>query len=273
MGTAILDVRAGRHGLLAALRVLGITVLLAVVLSLAILPFLGMPWWKVLRRCASVAAALSIVWSIRFKEKRSFASYGLDWSADARKDLWLGLCAGSVGLAVLLCFGFLSGSYHISFTPDRWKLWRVLTTFVPVALVVGILEEIFFRGYLFGNLKSVSTKMGIVLSSALYSVVHLKVVEFHPSVGRELIGLFLLGAILCLSTLWTRRLWLAIGLHAVLAYGARVNKLVLEISPLDHTWLTGTSRLINGVAGWVSLILVALAIGLVLNRRGRVGQA
>ncbi len=273
MGTATLDAPAGRNGLHAALRLLLVTVFIAFVLSLLALPFLDMPWWKILRRCASISATLSLLWCVHFKENRSLASYGLAWSRSALGELQMGIAAGAIGLGFLLAVGFLTGAYHISLYPDRLKLWRVLITFMPMALLVGVLEELFFRGYLFGNLKLLSPKLAVILSSALYSIVHLRTFEFQASVVRELIGLFLLGSILCLSYLWTKRLWLAIGLHAVLAYGARVNKLVLGIAHLDPAWLMGTSRLINGAAGWVSLILVALAIGLVLNRKRGVGQA
>jgi hypothetical protein len=50
----------------------------------------------------------------------------------------------------------------------------------------------------------------------------------------------------------------------VLAYGARVNKLVLAIDP-SITWLTGTSRLINGVVSWV----VLLGLGVLVWRKTR----
>ena len=43
------------------------------------------------------------------------------------------------------------------------------------------------------------------------------------------------------------------GLHAVLAYGARVNKLVIEFHDLSQSWLSGTSRLVNGLVGWIAL--------------------
>ena len=74
--------------------------------------------------------------------------------------------------------------------------------------------------------------------------------------GLELIGLFLLGTVLALSSLRTKQLYLAVGLHASLAYGAGINKLLFTFPDPSRAWLTGTSRLVNGLVGWVVLLAV-----------------
>ena len=81
----------------------------------------------------------------------------------------------------------------------------------------------------------------------------------------QLGGLFLLGEVLSLSYLRTGQLYLPMGLHAVLAYGVRVNKLLIEFTDLSLSWLVGTSRLVNGLASWVML----LGIGGIVFWRGR----
>ena len=63
----------------------------------------------------------------------------------------------------------------------------------------------------------------------------------------------------------TNSLYLSIGLHAVLAYGARVNKLLMQFTDPSLAWFTGTSRLVNGLVGW----LVLLGIGGVILRWAR----
>jgi hypothetical protein len=91
----------------------------------------------------------------------------------------------------------------------------------------------------------------------------------------ELGGLFLLGNLLAFTFLWTRQLYLAVGLHAALAYAARVNKLVVSFPDQSIAWLVGTSRLINGIVSWV--VLFALG-GIIFwwvraSRRGRAPDA
>ena len=99
-----------------------------------------------------------------------------------------------------------------------------------------------------------ATPLAVAISGALYALVHLRDSSWTAATYRELFGLFLLGGVLALSYLRTRQLYFAIGLHAALAYGARVNKLVIQIPDASLSWLTGTSRLINGVVSWIVLL-------------------
>ena len=113
-----------------------------------------------------------------------------------------------------------------------------------------------FRGYILQHLMAFSKPLAIIGSSAVYALVHLKTPEMTRMTAMELFGLFLLGVVLAMSYVRTHQLSLAIGLHASLAYGARVNKVVLAFHDSSN-WLVGTSRLINGVASWVALLVIA----------------
>ena len=79
--------------------------------------------------------------------------------------------------------------------------------------------------------------------------------------------------VLALTVLWTHQLWLAIGLHAALAYGAQVNRLVIAIPNSSLTWLVGSNRLINGVAAWAALGLLAGIVWWWTHRTQQGGQA
>jgi len=86
--------------------------------------------------------------------------------------------------------------------------------------------------------------------------VHVKTSALSVAVWLELGGLFLFGGVLALSFLLTHQLYLAVGLHAVLAYGVRVNKLLFEFTDPSISWLVGTSRLVNGIANWIILVVM-----------------
>ena len=256
--------RPARSCLSAWLSVLrfGLCVLLiSVVLSLLALPWLHLSWWKVLRRCVSIGAALSL-WLCATKfEHRPLTSYGLSgWAGAGKGQVVFGLILGCGALGLLLAVGLASGSCTLELTPDRWKLYRVMLGFLPAAPLVGLLEELTFRGFLLQHLRSCSRSLAIIVSSGLYAVVHLKTLAWTDATSRELIGLFLLGVVLAVSALRTGTLYMAIGLHAVLAYGARVNKVLMGFTESSSAWLVGTSRLVNGVTSWV----VLLAIGAVV---------
>src|SRR5207302_7663463 len=117
--------------------------------------------------------------------------------------------------------------------------WSGVAKAVGAAAVVPLIEETFFRGLVLGALlKTGRQTMSILLTSALYSIVHfLKAPDRTSSTVTWLSGfnsiahafvqfadpvlvaagfttLFLIGLILADARLQTRSLWLSIGLHA-----------------------------------------------------------
>lgn len=259
-----------------------VVILLACALTLLASPWVDLSLWKIFRRCASIAAALATWLFIRRFRGLTFRAYGLTPLAQGRPQFFLGAGLGLAALAILLMMGQVSGACHIDIHPDSFKLWRTLIGFIPAAFLVSILEELVFRGLILrellaapppGPVEPQSSRSGrnvrptgvgplrsaipaIIISSGLYAAVHLRSPGMTASTWMELGGLFLLGAVLAISCLKTGSLWSAIGLHSVLAYGARVNKLIIAIPDSSWGWLTGTSRLINGLAAW-GLILIA----------------
>jgi membrane protease YdiL (CAAX protease family) len=231
------------------------------------MPWLDLSWWTIFRRCVSIGAAVSL-WLCARLERRSLRSYGLADPRAGKRDLLFGLLLGIGMLGLMLVVGLVSGACRIDVTPDRLKLWRTVIGFLPAAALVGVLEELVFRGVILQHLLVFSKPVAVVASSALYAVVHLKTATLTLATWLELGGLFLLGSVLALSYLVTHQLYLAIGLHGVLAYGARINKLVIDIPETSLSWLVGTSRLVNGLVGW----LVLLGIGGVIVRWARSSQ-
>ena len=230
---------------------------LALLFSLLITPWTHLSLWKVFRRCVSVSAALSLWLFIRKLERRSFRSYGFAEPKTGKREFLFGVLLGCGGLGLLFGAYLVFGVCRIRITPDVARLWRTVGGFLPLAVLVGVLEELVFRGMILQHLMTCSKGLAVVGSSALYAAVHLKSAAWNLAVWYELLGLFLLGGLLALTYLLTRRLYLAVGLHAVLAYGARVNKLLVEFTDPSLTWLVGTSRLVNGVAGWIALLGMA----------------
>jgi len=216
--------------------------------------WVDLPWWKVFRRCVSVAAALTLWIFLRRVHGQSFRSLGLGSWSQGKRQLICGVVLGFG--AVLLVGGLYLASQvcRVSVHPDRWRLWRTLIGFLPAAGLIAVLEELIFRGYVLQQLLACSRRLAVAGSSAAYALVHLRPNLAWPSTGFELVGLFLLGWVLAQSFLFTKQLYLAIGLHAALAYCARVNKLLVEFTAPSLQWLVGTSRLVNGVIAWVALL-------------------
>ena len=231
-------------------------ILLGLIFSALARPWLHLSWWKVFRRCVSISAALSLWLIVTRVERRTLRSYGFFDSAVGKRQFFLGVGLGVASLATLFAVGLATGNCQLDVTPDRLRLWRTIIGFIPAAVLVGVLEELTFRGFIFQHLAVCSKPLAVIASSVAYSLVHLKTRAIDLSSGLELMGLFLLGIVLALSYLRTRQLYLAVGLHASLAYGAGVNKLLFAFPNPSRAWLTGTSRLVNGLVGWMVLLAV-----------------
>ncbi|MBI4323558.1 MAG: CPBP family intramembrane metalloprotease [Candidatus Omnitrophica bacterium] len=235
--------------------------LVGLLLSVLAHPWVPLSLWRVFRRCVSIAAALVLFVMVRRQTPgHPWRSLGLTAWRDGRRQLLQGVGLG-LGMVLALGVGYLGfGVWDVALHPDRWKLWRTVLGFLPAAGLIAILEELVFRGYLFQQLLACSRLVAIVGTSAAYALVHVKPNLVWPSSGWELGGLFLLGVVLAASVLRTGRLYLAIGLHGVLAYCARVNKLVVARSDSSLQWLVGSDRLVNGLIAWLALILLGLAM-------------
>ena len=228
--------------------------LISLALSWLALPWLHLPWWNVFRRCVSFGSALSLWIFIKKYERRSVRSYGFQDPRAGKRQLGLGLLLGLGALGAIVAIGLATGAYQIAITPDRVRLWRTVIGFIPAAMLVSVLEELVFRGFILQHLLVRSRSLAIIVTSVLYALVHLKRPTLVLSTYLELGGLFLLGCVLAISYLRTRQLYLAIGLHAVLAYGARVNKLLIQFPYPSISWLVGTTRLVNGLLSWAFLL-------------------
>ena len=231
--------------------------LISAVLAFLAAPWVHLSWWPVFRRCVSISAAISLWLFMRKIERRSFQSYGFSVFREGKRQLVFGVLLVFSTLALMWGIGLASGAYRLEVTDDRMRLWVTLLGFLPAAALVSVLEELVFRGFILRHFIAHSKALAVIASSALYAIVHVKTSAVDGGLLRELIGLFLLGNVLSVRCLLTAQLYLSVGLHLAFAYGARINKLLIEFPHSSLAWLTGTSRLINGVATWVALAGVA----------------
>ena len=235
----------------------GLSLLALLLRDIRLLPWLdGLSWWRIFRRCVSLAAALTLWFVVCKSTSRTLRSYGFSAPKAGKRQFQFGVLLGLGVVALLLGTLVLTGACRWEVIPDRIKLWRVVLTFIPAAVLVGVLEELTFRGVILQHLLRYSTSLAVLASSTLYALVHMKTIAFTRSSGMELVGLFLLGGVLAISFLQTQQLYFAVGLHAALAYGARVNKLFVDFSNDSMAWLVGTSRLTNGLINWVMLVIL-----------------
>jgi membrane protease YdiL (CAAX protease family) len=157
--------------------------------------------------------------------------------------------------------------------------------YLPAAIVIGLLEEGFFRAFLLGGMEGDIGSLGALLaSSAIFALIHILrsparfyLTGLHPAAGAEVllasaarighpqnaaalwVGLFLLALVLGEAFLLTRRVYCSIGLHAGFVLGAKTWR--LTESRAVPWWLAGTGPvgLLAAPAAWaIAMILLAV---------------
>jgi membrane protease YdiL (CAAX protease family) len=174
----------------------------------------GLPRYaEILITLPSTLAATFIARSVL--DHRTIQSMGLNIHRRMVLDLMVGFIIPLflIGLIFLLEWGFgwlqiETTSWQASPNPD-WVIG--LLGSLGYFIVIGVQEELIFRGYQLHNLiEGLDLTKGLILSSAFFALAHL----FNPYTSiLSTLGLFISGLFLAYGWVRTRQLWLPIGLH------------------------------------------------------------
>jgi membrane protease YdiL (CAAX protease family) len=211
-------------------------------------PHLSNPKFKrVLSRCVLVIAVLLFYPAVRLSGVTSFRDLG--WSRDPRR--WRTIAAWYLAGAVLMAAIYvgcdLAGAFH--FKPRSTELGHMLAKWGALltgSLFIGIFEETFFRGYVFGVFRTrLNFWAAAVAASAIFALVHLARpaapegldpthwlagIRMLPHItdgvdarylAPSMTNLFLMGTLFCILYRRAGNIYPAIGLHGgwVLAMG------------------------------------------------------
>lgn len=218
-------------------------------------------------------------------------SVGLAWTPQARRELSMGLVGGmaSLALVAVLALGFGARSWN-SDHPGSLLLAHAFRA-LGAAVAVSLMEELLFRGMVFGSLRRrFPLALSIVMSAVLYALVHFfrrpeAPVSVGPWTGMEMLATMLSGlidpavvfpGILTLGAIggllaWCRErtgsLWLPMGLHAGWIFWFK--SYTFFTSPVGghpvHAWWWGSARLHDG---WLTFAVIALTSGLFVRFLG-----
>jgi membrane protease YdiL (CAAX protease family) len=198
-----------------------------------------------------------IIWGFAGLGIESLADYGLVGDISILGSLLLGFTLGLSSLGVVFAGQFLLG----------WCAWQksnihlipgVLLPISLVALFVGGIEELVFRGFLLTNLeRDYSIWSAAIVSSLIFSLLHL--IWEQKETIPQLPGLALMGMVLA----WARvvdggSLGLAWGLHSGWVWAiALIDTAELISYPGQVSeWLTGKNK--KPLAGLVGIICILL---------------
>jgi CAAX protease family protein len=249
---------------------------------------------KVLRRMLLVPVLLVLFAALRPWRDGGPSSYGLLGPRARLGPGLVGFALSATAALGLLTVHFLSGWIRWE-DPMPWMEGiRRAVWWLGAGVVLGLLEEWFFRGWLDRRLRArFSPAWSAVIVAVLFATLH----AFKPSAlegetTRDVAGAWhaLVGWIahlfdletfgpafvgLCLfsllqTALWrrTKTLWTPIGVHAAAIWVVRAHG-GFTARDVERTWM-GTKGLYDGPPAWALLLL---ALWLVTRRRSRGGPA
>lgn len=236
---------------------------------------------KYFNRAVLVVALGLLVPFIRWLGLRRWTDLGLAENPRRFNDLALGLAVGSVGLWSVAALLVLSGRAELR---ESWPWTRIAGAAVTAA-VVACIEEIFFRGALFGVLRrAMSWPRALTVLSVFFAAVHF--IKPNPRALADapvqwwsgfallphafsqftqpalLLGglttLALVGWTLGFTVVRTRSLYWAIGLHAGWVFALRSFSFASVARGEPSLWLGR-----DLVTGLVPLALLAGTLGIV----------
>ncbi|MEO0840809.1 MAG: type II CAAX endopeptidase family protein [Cyanobacteria bacterium J06641_2] len=205
-----------------------------------------LPWWSKYIHCSTPA----------------FPHYGLEFTRKNAVELLRGIAIGLI--SVLLLFALQGTLGWLVFQQPSFSMVQLVLEGFITGLGVAFAEELFFRGFIYDELKRDYNSKSVVWATAIiFAVLHfIKPLPVIISTSPQFFGLVLLG----LACVWGKRsnrgrLGLPIGLHGGLVWGnyiIEVGKLV-KYSGTVPQWVTGVNNNpLAGVMGLLSLLLLAL---------------
>lgn len=246
------------------------------------LPFLkdlaAEPFRRYVTRSWMIVGAIGLWPFLKCVGANSFHGAGLRRSPEFGRQLGLGFAIGFGSLAVVAALALLCGARELNLGHESGRYIKHMLNAVLAALFVPIIEEVFFRGAIFGGLRK-SQKMlsAALVSSAIYAIVHF----FQRSIwegpvtwssGLELLprmlsgfadieqlipGFFSLtfaGMMLALAYQRSGSLYLSMGLHGGWIFWLKsYGFLTVQVEGFNARFW-GTNKLTDG---WLAFALLA----------------
>jgi membrane protease YdiL (CAAX protease family) len=245
------------------------------------------PFHRYLNRCFLGIAVIGLWPFLRALGMQSWAMLGLQKETRQWRLCVSGVLAGIGTLALVAILTVLAGACRLEFNHTATDYGMHLLNACLAALVVSILEELLFRGALFGALRRAhGWKIALVASSLVFGLVHFLgrgelrggAVEWNaglvllPEIMRgfaafdrmipAFLNLAVVGAILAFAYQRTGSLYFSIGVHGGWILAVKSYEFMTIAAPGANAWFWGTSKLIDG---WMALAGLAVALVLIVR--------
>lgn len=256
--------------------IFAIIVVLTAVLAPVVFAVTHMKFERIILRLVMIFTFLAVIFL--GKVKFDFKNYGLEWKKNSLRLFLSGFLVTFLCLILFAIAEVLLGAqkWSLSLSPQRLavKFLSALCT----GFVVGFVEELFFRGYIFEKI-SVRLKVltGLVMTNIFYSAVHFLraktvIAGEHPDVWmsfkvmadfltplihfrgiyQPFIGLFIFGLLLSSLYLWSgRNLILPISVHAATVFYQKIDGNFISYVGPNDSLLYGGGDIRSSLIAWV----------------------
>lgn len=156
----------------------------------------------------SFLGTLLLVWIfMKYMDKQNFMEVGLQIK-NRKNDIIIGTLLGLVIMG--LAYVSLWAAEEIIYTEYNFDVLELIYTTL-LFILVAILEEVLFRGYILKNLMlSFNKYIALIISSIVFAIAH----GANSNISLfSLTGLFLAGIALGVSYIYTKNLWYPIAFH------------------------------------------------------------
>ena len=219
----------------------------------------------------------------RMSGLRGRVDFGIPKRSDWARLFGVGLLVAAASMLFVYMIGLFAGVYGPA---QVGGVVGELLKIIIGMLLIGVIEEILFRGYILNALrKSLGPVAAVLLSSALFAVVHF-ITPAEPEITDrwysgfllfsnlfanasdtfwpEVCTLFCMGTVLATLSYWTRSVYITIGLHAGWVWIMMLFRLFTE-NQGRLVWLYGPGEWIS--KGWVSPIMTLAVWAVVFATR------
>jgi membrane protease YdiL (CAAX protease family) len=208
----------------------------------------------------TAAALLAYYGFVRLIERRDVSELSVP---HALKELGLGALLGGILFSTTVGILWLLGYYQVS----AINPWTEMISWFITGVISGTLEELLIRGVLFRIMEeSLGTWISLVISALIFGALHLQ--NPNATLWAGLAIAIEAGIMLAATYVYTRRLWLPIGIHFAWnfvqggIYGVSVSG--IEAKGLLQSTLSGPTLLSGGEFGAeasIFAVIVCLAAG------------
>ncbi|MGA2748097.1 MAG: CPBP family intramembrane glutamic endopeptidase [Verrucomicrobiota bacterium] len=253
-------------------------------LSPALSALAAHPFHRFVDRSLLGVALLGLWPLLRHCGLRGWAGIGFATGGHAPAEILRGFSLGWASLACAALLAFLGGVGASAGSHSAAQLSVALLGAALTAVIVGVLEEMLFRGALFGILRdAMPWPAALAVSSAVYSLAHFirspqsgasvhwysglallqEMFRHPPGLIPASLTLFVAGAILALAYQRSGALYFSIGLHAGWIFWLKSWRLFFhQDGPGKTFW--GTDNLLDG---WLAFLILLGVFCIVARRR------